>query len=103
MTDFIDAILDGMDAAYDFMGEAAIYTERDATAHDVVVILERNLSQYGEVAQVAGKTAIVRVRVSDVPNAPLRGETFSLSASGEVLTVDNTLQWDGTEHLVVCA
>jgi hypothetical protein len=49
-----------------------------------------------------GKSAIINVRLSELPTAPRRIETFTL-ASGEVLTVDSLLASDGVEHKVVAA
>lgn len=103
MTDFTDTLDDGIELMYEEFGESAQYTERDAAnPRTVTVVVERNLSQYGDVAQVAGKTAVVRVRITDVDKEPLRGETFVV-AGGETLVVDSVFARDGWEWWVLTA
>ena len=103
MSDYTDTLADGIDVMYDEMGEPAHYTERGAaTPHGVTAVIERNLSQYGEVAQVAGKTAVVRVRRAEVAQEPLRGESFALAGS-ETLIVDSVIARDGWEWWVLTA
>ena len=91
-----------VDRVYATDGHAATYTHKSGKTLLVVVLVERNLAQYGQVAAVMGKSAVVNVRLSDLLIAPRRGETFTL-ASGEVLTIDSLLTSDGTEHKAVAA
>lgn len=102
MASFAPLIARGTDRVYDRFGEAATYTDKLGADLAVTVMVERNLEQYGNAAAVQGKSIIVNVRVSEVPTAPRRTETFTL-ASGEELTVDSVLSSDGIEHKVVAA
>jgi len=65
------------------------------------VLVERDLSRYGEVAQVNIKTAVISVRVAEVPLAPRRGDTFVVGAS--TFVVDSLQASDGQEHRVFVA
>lgn len=102
MTSFAAMIARGIDRVYAHFGEPATYTSKAGTTLPVVVVVERNLVQYGQVAAVMGKSAVVNVRLSELLIAPRRGETFTLS-SGEVLTVDSLMTSDGIEHKAVAA
>ena len=87
---------------YARFGEAATHTSKTGATTPVTVVVERNLAQYGQVASVMGKTAVVNVRKSELAVVPRRSETFTL-AGGEVLTVDTILSGDEIEHKVVAA
>jgi hypothetical protein len=77
-----------MDRAFALFGEAATYVDRAANAVPCTVLVERDLTRYGDqAATIAQHTALVQVRVSEVPEPPRRSETFQL-AGGKVLTVD---------------
>lgn len=103
MTDFTDMLSDGIELMYEEFGEPAKYTTRNAEGPCyITVVVERNLSQYGEVAQVSGKTAVVRIRTAEVPQEPLRGETFCIHGK-ETLTVDSVFARDGWEWWVLTA
>ena len=49
------------------------------------------------------KNIIVNVRLSDLPTPPRRTETFTLTDTGEVLTVDSVMGSDAIEHKAVAA
>ena len=102
MTSFAPLIARGVNRVYARFGEAATYTDKLGASLAVTVVVERNLTQYGQVASVQGKTAVVNVRLSELPVAPRRTETFTL-ASGEVLTVDSVMSSDDIEHKAVAA
>ncbi len=92
----------GVGRVYARFGEPAMHTDTQGVSRPVTVVVERSLAQYGQVAAVQGKSAVLNVRLSELPNRPRRGETFTL-ASGEALTVDSVLSSDGIEHKVVAA
>jgi hypothetical protein len=75
-------------AGFRTFGRAATYTDRNAVSVPCTVLVERDLTRYGETASVNQRTAIVQVRKSEVPSAPRRSETFTLD-DGEVLVVDS--------------
>ena len=102
MPSFASLIARGIDRVYARFGEPATYTDKLGASTAVVVVVERNLTQYGQVAAVMGKSAVVNVRLSELPTAPRRTETFTLS-TGEVLTVDSLMAGDNIEHKAVAA
>lgn len=91
------------DRVYARAGEAATYTDRDGVHTPCVVMVERDLTRYGEAAQVNTRTAVVGVRVTEVAAAPRRSERFTLTADGTVLMVDSLQMSDGVEHKVFAA
>ena len=103
MTSFASIVAGGVNRVYARFGEPATYTDRLGTARPVTVVVERNLAQYGQVAAVQGKSIVVNVRLSDLPTPPRRTETFTLTDTGEVLTVDSVLSSDAIEHKAVAA
>lgn len=102
MTSFASIIERGTNRVYARFGQTAIYHDKLGASMPVVVVVERNLAQYGQIAAVQGKSIVINVRASDLPTAPRRTEIFILE-SGEVLTVDALLSSDGVEHKVVAA
>lgn len=101
-TAFAQAFDSGLDALYDAMGEGCRYTDKDGWKRDCSVIVERDLAEYADVANVQGKTAVISVRVSEVPDRPRREETFELEATCEILTVDSIVRSNEFEHVVLC-
>lgn len=95
-----------IDRSYDRFGWAATYRDREGGDTPCTVLVERDMSRYGEVAQVNVRTAVVSVRLSEVAGAPRRSETFTISAgpmTGQVLTVDSVQASDEFEHRVFAA
>lgn len=90
----------GTDTVYRTFGVSAGYLPKGSedAATPVTVLVERDLSRFGEVAQINARTAIVCVRKSELADAPLRGDTFSLSS--ETLKVDSLQASDEFEHRV---
>lgn len=103
MTAFAQAFEHGLTALYGVMGESCTYKDKAGWNRSCTVIVDRNLSQYGEVASVQGKVAVVIVRRTEVPERPRREETFELEASCETLVVDSVITSDDFEHRVLCA
>ena len=93
--------LRGINALYDRAGVSATYTDRDDATSSVTVIVDYDLSNYGDVAEVSQATAALSVRVSEVTEIPRRGETFAVS--GSTLVVSTALQSDELEHTVLVA
>ena len=103
---FAAALSNATDRVYASAGVAALYEDRDGGQASVRVLIERDLSRYGESAQVNVRTALVAVRRKQLADAPRRGDTFTLSAPGaddEVLTVDGLQRTDELEHRVFAA
>ena len=103
MSVFKTALLRATGRLYAAMGEAATHTDRDGVATPCTVLVERDLTRYGEAASVNARTAVVGVQVSELAAAPRRGERYTLTASGQVLTVDSLQTSDELEHKVFAA
>ena len=88
---------------YRRFGEPATHTDRLAVATPCTVLVERDLSQYGEVAVVNKRTAVVQVRTTELAGAPRSGDTFTLAGNGQVLVVDSLQGSDEFEHRAFAA
>lgn len=99
------ALSAGTNVVYRTFGVPAGYTPKgsEAAATPCTVLVERDLSRFGEVAQVNARTAIVCVRKSELAAAPLRGDTFALNGGAETLKVDSLQASDEFEHRVYAA
>lgn len=88
------------DTVYGTFGVPAGYLPKgsESAATPVTVLVERDLTRFGEVARINARTAIVCVRKSELADAPMRGDTFSLST--ETLKVDSLQASDEFEHRV---
>jgi hypothetical protein len=91
------------DRVYAKFGEAAVYADRSAATLPCTVLIDRDLTRYGAVAVVNQRTAVVQVRLSEVAAPPRRGETFTVTGSGQVLVVDSLQGSDEFEHRVFAA
>lgn len=91
-----------LDRVYASFGEAATHTDKAAVATPCTVVVERDLTAYGDVAKVGIRTAVVAVRLTEMPDAPRRGDKFTL-ASGKVLVVDGLQAADEFESRVFAA
>lgn len=91
----------GIDEVYALAAIAATYTDRDSATTAVTALVEYDLQQWGNVAEIAGKTAVVSVRVSEMAYPPRRGETYTID--GTVYVVDSILRADELEHAALVA
>lgn len=98
---FQSGIVRGLDRVYATAGEAAVYTNRLAQGTPCTVLLETDLTRYGEQAQVNVRTAVLSVRVAQVAAAPRQGETFLIGA--RTWRVDSLQASDALEHRVFVA
>lgn len=94
-----NAFLDGLDRMYTIGGVSASYTDKDDSTKAVTALVNYDLSNYGDVAEVAQATATVSVRASELANIPRRGETFVIGS--ETFVVGGSLQSDELEHTVL--
>ena len=96
--------VEDMSVFYDLDGfaQAATYTDRNSVQTPCTVLVEHDLTRYGEAAQVNVKTAVISVRVSEVAEAPRRGDSFAIAA-GATYKVDSLQLSDGVEHKVFVA
>lgn len=90
------------DRVYAALGEAATYTDRNSVQTPCTVLVEQDLTRYGEVAQVNVKTAVLSVRLAQVAGAPRRGERFAITG-GPTYTVDSLQASSELEHKVFVA
>lgn len=100
------AIASAVDRIYAVFGMAALFAARDDAARACTVLVDTNLSQYGDVARVAGKTVVVSVRATEVPDLPRKGDVFEVTAgeyAGRSFRVDSVVQSDALEHRVFAA
>ena len=102
MSVFSQALSRTTDRVYAGFGEGAIYTDRNAVQTPCTVLVEQDLSRYGETAQVNVKTAVLSVRLSELAAAPRRGETFAITG-GVTYTVDSLQATNTLEHKVFVA
>ena len=102
MSVFASALSRATDRVYAGFGEAATYTDRNGAHTPCTVLVEQDLTRYGETAQVNIKTAVLSVRLTHLAAAPRRGERFTLTA-GTVYTVDSLQASDTLEHKVFVA
>jgi hypothetical protein len=95
----------GLVGMYRQFGDPAVFTDSQDYCTDCTVIVDEDLSQYGDDARLNGKTAVVRVRRSELPFKPRRGETFKVIADDECVTyaVDSVLDSDSLEHRCLVA
>lgn len=92
------------DTVYGTFGVPAGYTPKGSeVVTPCTVLVERDLTRFGEVARINARTAIVCVRKSELAEAPMRGDTFSLSSGAETLKVDSLQASDEFEHRVYAA
>ena len=103
MSVFASALLRATDRVYAGFGEAATHTDRNGVHTPCTVLVETDLTRYGETAQVNIKTAVLSVRLAQVAAAPRRGDTFTLTVSGTAYKVDSLQASDALEHKVFVA
>lgn len=102
MRAFNASINSGIDRIYSAAGEPATHIDRDGTTTPCTILVERNLTQYGETGQISAATVVVGVRRSELPTVPRRGDKFTLS-TGASWTVDKLQTSDALEHKVFAA
>jgi len=90
-----------MDCIYSQFAVPVTYTDRDGASQTVQAIVLHDLQQFGEVADISGKTVAISVRVSEMAYPPRRGETYTVGA--RVYTVDSTIAVDELEHTALIA
>lgn len=101
-----DRLAQSNERIYAFFGDAAHFTARDCAAVAVTVLLDHDLSQYGETARVATKTVVVGVRIAQVSQPPRKGDVFDITTgkfAGRSLRVDSVVSSDEFEHKVLAA
>jgi hypothetical protein len=94
-----NAFIDGINRIYSTCGVAATHTDRDDTESSVTVIVDYDLSNYGDTAEVAQATATLSVRTSELSDIPRRGDTFVVGS--RTFVVGGSLQSDELEHTVL--
>ena len=98
---FQNAIARALDRIYITAGEAATYTDRNAVQTPCTVLVDTDLTRYGEQAQVNVRTAVISVRTAQVVAAPRSGDTFAIGA--RTWRVDSLQGSDAQEHRVFVA
>ena len=94
-----DEFRDGIDDIYAVAGVLSTYTDGDGSALSLTVIVDHNLQQYGDSAEVQRATAALSVRVSEVALPPRKNETFLINST--TYTVDSVISSDDLEHTVL--
>lgn len=103
MGTFNSAIGRMLNRVYAGFGEAAIHLDQHSVSTPCTVVVERDLTVYGDVAKVGVRTAVVSVRTAELPDAPRRGDRFTLLATGKVLVVDGLQGAEEFENRVFAA
>lgn len=75
--------------------EDGTYT-RDGVITPVRVVLERDLSRWGDEINVSTSSAMISVLTMEVPNRPVRGDTFEIPSG--TYYVEQTMVSDGYMH-----
>jgi hypothetical protein len=91
----------GLSSIYDRLGDESEFVSRDGWSCDCAVIVEHELSEYGDAIQVSAGSILLRVRKSELSRRPLREEFFLMSDSGCKYVVEQTLESDDFEHKVI--
>lgn len=91
--EFVRAI----DRLFSTMGVSATYTDRAGAETSCTVIVDYDLSQYGDAFEVSKSVATVAVRKSEVTFSPRQGDTFLVGST--TFVVDTTTQSDELEHV----
>lgn len=104
---FAAALSNATDRVYASAGVAARHEDSIGVQTSATVLVERDLSRFGDAAPVNVRSAMVSVRRSELPECPRRGDTFTVlnadGSDGEVLTVDSLQRADELEHRVFAA
>lgn len=98
MTASFDVAVNRIYAAF---GMAAEFTARDEAVRPCTVLIDHNLTNYGDVARVAGKTVVISMRLAEVEAMPRRGDTVKVIGgpeAGRSYTVETVINSDGIEH-----
>ena len=92
-------LLHNINKIYEVAGVVATYDAKDESPRSVCVIVNYDLSQYGDALEVSKTTATISVRVSEVEHPPRQGDTFAVD--NREFRVDTALQSDELEHTVL--
>lgn len=94
------------DDLYEYAGIECIYTDRNGDTTTVTAIIDYSLQEYGTVADVSGKIAVISVRISELADRPRRGETYTIypnQSNEATYTVDSIVRADELEHAALVA
>lgn len=86
-----------LDNLYLRNADRAVYVDADGASLSVLTLVDHNLAQYGDVAEIKAGSVIVAMRVSEVKDRPRREDTIAL-ADGDTYYIDSVLSSDGYEH-----
>lgn len=106
MSQAATALVRATHRAYAHFGQAALYSARGESALECTVLLDNNVAQYGDTAQVTAKTVVVALRTSEVPDLPRKGDVIDITAgqfAGRSLVVASVVSSDEYEHKVLAA
>lgn len=87
---------------YEHFGVSAHYISEGSDPVPCTVIIERNLSRFGDEIDIVGVNAMVSVRVSELVERPRRGDRFVIESDGTVYNVDRAMAGNGHEHELLC-
>ena len=98
MTALSDAFARGLADIYAY-GVPATHTDKDDVETSATVLVDYDLSTYGDTAEVSQATATISVRVSELALAPRRGDTFVVGAKTFIVSL--TQSSDELEHVAM--
>lgn len=101
MSRFDERMNRGLVPLYDRLGDAATFHDAGSGQTDCRIIIDRDLSNYGDTIDLAIGTAVIAVRRSEFAQSPRRGEYFTVTETGEQLNVHSLVSRDDYEHRVL--
>lgn len=91
-----------VDRVYSAFGDAATYTNSLGQDTPCVVLVESNLTPYGDTLQINARTAVLSVRAAQISEAPRRGDTIEITG-GRLYKIDSLQATTDLEHKMVAA
>ncbi len=96
--------LEGAGFIYEYAGVKVRYSAANGIKIIGTAVIDYQLQEYGEVADVSAATATVAMRFSEVPARPRRQDTYEVlegPMTGSIYTVDSILRADDVEHVAL--
>ena len=89
-----------VDASYRVFGKPAVFTDRDEQAHECVIIIDYDMTAWGELGTINNESLAVNVRRNELSERPKRGEKFE--SEGSTFIVEKLLQIREFEWVLEC-
>ena len=103
MTAFSEAMGRGLLGLYRKMGEPGRHTASDGYCTDCLMIVDRDMSVYGEIAEINAQSVVISICRSELFTKPQRGELIELDNGCETFRVDRLISSDELEYRFIAA